>query len=319
MSEFVRLEADRPPLRDPLLVAAFGGTWGSSAVAALEHIAEQRGSSLLATIEPEPFLDFTMQRPLVSIEGDEDGAAGERVLSWPEIRFELLDTGPAADLGSEGGRDIRRDIVLLLGPEPHLRWADFTTAVTATMEQLGVRESVMLGAFRTPTPHSRPVPLQLYSSDRELAAALRLPGEPWRYEGPASITTLLSVACEQRGWPTASLIAAAPFYVDAEPQPHATLALVRTLARAFDLAVDAESLEDDVRELDAEAEEARGRSEPFAALVANLEQEYDRAAAAFDSIDLAAVPAAPELLADVAAFLEARRGEGGPPATGSQR
>jgi len=170
---------------------------------------------------------------------------------------------------------------------------------------------VMLGAFRMPTPHSRPVPLQLYTADRDLAATLRLPGEPWRYEGPASITTLLGVTCEERDWPTASLIAAAPFYVDAEPQPHAMLALVRVLARAFDLAVDVESLEDDVRELDAEAEEARVRSEPFEALVANLEQEYDREAAAFDSIDLAAVPAAPELLAAVADFLEESRGNAG--------
>lgn len=332
MSEFVHFEPDLPALREPLLVVAFGGAWGSSALAALEHIADERGTRLLASIEAERFVDLTVHRPVVSIEdaADSDGedgpgldgargpggtAGGQRVLSWPEIRFELLEAGAAADVG----RDNPRDIVLLLGPEPHLRWADFAAAVTAAMERIGVRESVMLGAFRMPTPHSRPVPLQLYTSDQALASALRLPGEPWRYEGPASITTLLSVACEDRGWPTASLIAAAPFYVDAEPQPHATLALVRALARALDIEVDLESLEDDVRELDAEAEEARGRSEPFAALVANLEQEYDRGAGSFDSIDLAAAPTAPELLADVAAFLEERRGggeaadEGAPP------
>ena len=147
---------------------------------------------------------------------------------------------------------------------------------------------------------------------------MRLPGEPWSYEGPASISTLLGVACEERGWPTAGLIAETPFYVDAEPQPHATLALVRALAlaRALDLEVDVDALEADVRELDAEAEEARGRSEPFAALVAKLEQEYDRESGSFDGIDLAAVPAAPELLADVEAFLDARRGGAGAPGGG---
>ena len=310
MNEFVRLEADLPALRNPLLIAAFGGAWGSSTVAALEHIAEERGTRLLASIEPEPFFDFTVQRPLASIED------GERVVHWPENRFELLEAGPGADLD--------RDIVLLIGTEPQLRWANFAAAVTAVMEQIGVRASVMLGAFRAPTPHSRPLPLELYTTDGELAAALRLPAEPWSYEGPASISTLLGVACAERGWPTAGLIAETPFYVDAEPQPHATLALVRALTRALDLEVDVDSLEEDVRELDAEAEEARGRSEPFAALVANLEQEYDRESGSFDSIDLAAVPAAPELLADVEAFLQARQrgagasgeGEGDPPSGG---
>ena len=308
MSEHVRLEAELPALRDPLLLVAFGGAWGSSTVAALEHIAEQRGSRLLASIEPQPFFHFTVQRPLASI------ADGERVVRWPENRSELIEAGPGAD------RD--RDILLLIGTEPQLRWAEFAAAVTAAMEQIGVRESVMLGAFRAPTPHSRPLRLELYTTDRELAAALRLPGEPWSYEGPASISTLLGVACEERGWPTAGLIAETPFYVDAEPQPHATLAL----ARALDLEVDVDALEADVRELDAEAEEARGRSEPFAALVANLEQEYDRESGSFDGIDLAVVPAAPELLADVEAFLDARRrgagasgeggGEGDPPSGG---
>ena len=297
MNEFVRLEADLPTLRNPLLVAAFGGAWGSSTVAALEHIAEQRGTRLLASIEPEPFFDFTVRRPLASIED------GERVVHWPENRFELLEAGPGADLD--------RDIVLLIGTEPQLRWADFAAAVTAVMEQIGVRASVMLGAFRAPTPHSRLLPLELHTTDGELAAALRLPGEPWSYEGPASISTLVGVACAERGWPTAGLIAETPFYVDAEPQPHATLALVRALTCALDLEVDVDSLEEDVQELDAEAEEARGRSEPFAALVANLEQEYDQQSGSFDSSSGAAGTAAPELLADVEAFLQAQqRGAG---------
>ena len=313
MNEFVRLEADLPALRNPLLIAAFGGAWGSSTVAALEHIAEERGTRLLASIEPEPFFDFTVQRPLASIED------GERVVHWPENRFELLEAGPGADLD--------RDIVLLIGTEPQLRWANFAAAVTAVMEQIGVRASVMLGAFRAPTPHSRPLPLELYTTDGELAAALRLPAEPWSYEGPASISTLLGVACAERGWPTAGLIAETPFYVDAEPQPHATLALVRALTRALDLEVDVDSLEEDVAG-------ARCRGRGGAGAARSRSRRWSRPSSrsttespgSFDSIDLAAVPAAPELLADVEAFLQARQrgagasgegeGEGDPPSGG---
>jgi hypothetical protein len=298
MQEFVHLEADRPQLRNPLLLAAFGGAWGMSAVAALRLLIEQRDSVPLAHIEAGPFFDYTVQRPTVALED------GERVLGWPENRFVLLPATP------ERGSD--RDLVLLLGTEPHFHWADFAAAVTSAMERLGVRESVTLGAYRAPTPHSRPLPLQLYTADEGLAGALGLPPEPWSYEGPASITTLIGVACEERGWPTASLIAAAPFYVTAEPHPHGELALVQTLSRAFGLDADVSALEAEVAALDREADDARGRSEPFASLVTNLEEEYDREASAFGSIDLAAAPAAPELLADVEAFLDAQRGSGGP-------
>ena len=101
MEEFVHFEPDRPQLRDPLLLAAFVGAWGTSAVEALRLIAESRETVPLASIDPDPFFDYTVQRPIVALDGD------ARALNWPENRFVLLPADP--------GADVQRDLVLLIG------------------------------------------------------------------------------------------------------------------------------------------------------------------------------------------------------------
>ena len=299
MVEHVRYEADLPELRDPLLIAAFGSAWGTSAVQALHYLAERWETTLLAEVDPEPFYDFSTLRPLVRIED------GERTITWPENRFVL-----ARPEGAE------RDVVFLIGVEPHLRWGEFAEAIAGAMERLGVHESVILGAYRAATPHSRPLSARLFTSDEELAARFGLPADEWTYEGPAGITTVLGVTCEQRGWPPASLLVSAPFYVAVEPHPHATRALVNTLAAMLGVEVDVAPLDEQIEELDAEAERAKDRSEEFAQFISNLEEQYDRAEAAQERD---APPAAtPELVEDVEAFLRHQRsGDTGPFSTGT--
>ena len=294
MAEHVRYEADLPELRDPLLIAAFGGAWGTSAVQALHYLAERWETTPLAAVDPQPFYDFSTLRPIVAVED------GERTITWPENRFLL-----ARPEGAE------RDVVLLIGAEPHLRWGEFAEAIAGAMERLGVRESVILGAYRAATPHSRPLPVRLFTSDEELAARLGLPADEWAYEGPSGITTVLGVTCERRGWPAASLLVSAPFYVAVEPHPYATRALVHTLAGALGVEADVAPLDEQIEELQAEAEQAKDRSEEFARFISNLEEQYDRAEAAQDLG--APAPPAPELVGDVEAFLRQQRsGDTGP-------
>ena len=300
MSALVRYEAELPELRDPLLIAAFGGVWGTSAVAALRELAERWDATPLADLDPQPFYDFSVLRPLVR---NEDGA---RVVEWPRNEFLLARPDGAS-----------RDIVLLIGAEPQLRWGEFVEAITEAMERLGVRDSVILGAYRAATPHSRPLPLQLFTHDRELAAAFGLLPEPWAYEGPTGITTPLSIACEERGWTSSSLIVAAPFYVAIEPHPHAARALIEALGRGLGLDLDVSALDEQVRELGEEADAARERSEAFTQFVANLEEQYDLAQLSLDAVDAAAAAPRPELLADVESFLREQRDAGDPGSSSS--
>lgn len=315
MNDLVRYEPELPELRDPLLIAAFSGAWGASAAAALHELAASWETAPLASLEPQPFYDFSVVRPSVrAAEEGEDGAgSGGRVIEWPGNEF-LLARPEGAD----------RDLVLLIGAEPQLRWRRFADAIAETLDRLGVRESLMLGAFRAATPHSRPLPVQLFSRDAGLAARFGLVPEPWAYEGPAGIATLLGVACEERGWASSSLLAAAPFYVAAEPHPFAVRALVAALARGLGVEPPMDELDEQVRDLCDEAEHARAHSSQFAGFVDALERRYDEGRPAPGVIDTAAAPAAPGLLSDVESFLRQHRdvGDGGAPpseaASGSQ-
>ena len=302
MSDLVRYETDPPELRDPLLIAAFGGAWGTSAAAALQELSERWEATPLAHIDAQPFYDFSVLRPLVSVED------GDRVIGWPRNEFLLARPDGA-----------RRDIVLLIGAEPQLRWQQFVEATTEAMEQLGVRDSLILGAYRAATPHSRALPVQLYSRDTELAAQFGLVPEEWSYEGPTGITTPLGIACEQRGWTSSSLIVAAPFYVSVEPHPLAVRALIEALGRGLGVELDTSELDEQIGSLTEEAEDARARSEPFAQFVANLEQQYDESRPALDAIDMGEAPPAPELLDDVDSFLRDLRdpGDQGSPPSGA--
>ena len=83
------------PLRNPVLLAAFAG-WndnGGSATAALYYLLDQWDAKPLIEIDPEPFYDFTVQRPRVRLE---DGVA----------RFEQLE--------EEGGEGANRWFRVLL-------------------------------------------------------------------------------------------------------------------------------------------------------------------------------------------------------------
>ena len=192
MTDFIRYEEHLPDpsaLRDPLLIAAFGGSWGSSAADALRKLVDHWEAEPLASIDPQLFFDFTVRRPRVRVADDDDAEPGVRTIDWPGNEFYL-----ARPEGAD------RDLVLLVGAEPQLRWRQFIDAIVEVMERVGVSESLMLGAYRAATPHSRPLPVQLYSRDAKLAARFGLVPEPWSYEGPAGITTPLAVACEERGW-----------------------------------------------------------------------------------------------------------------------
>ncbi len=299
MSDLVRYEEQLPDpsaLQDPLLIAGFGGAWGTSAAEALRELVEHWEAQPLASVDAQPFFDFTVRRPRVRVVDGEGAKAGVRAIDWPANELYLARPEGAG-----------RDLVLLVGSEPQLRWREFIEALMEPLERFGVSESLMLGAYRAATPHSRPLPVQLYSRDAQLAARFGLVPEAWSYEGPAGITTPLAVACEERGWSSSSLLAAAPFYVSVEPHPFAARALIQALGQGLNAEVDSAVYDEQIAELSAEAEDARGRSDEFARFVETLEQNYDDMHPALDSIDTSEAPAEPELVEDVESFLRQLR------------
>lgn len=250
-------EGERPQLRSPILVAAFAG-WNdaaSAATTALEAAAVDLDSRVVARIDAEEFFDFQVNRPSIRLS---DGQA--RQVDWPQNTLVAVEA-PAAE----------RDLVLLSGTEPNLRWRTFATTVLDACQELGVEMMVTLGALIADVAHSRPVPITGLASDPELVERLGLSRS--NYEGPTGIIGILHDQCRQRGLASASLWAAVPHYVAAVPNPKAALALLRRLEGLTGIAVEASELEDAMDRFDEQVDRAVDSNPDIRDLVARLEAE----------------------------------------------
>jgi proteasome assembly chaperone (PAC2) family protein len=250
-------EAEPPQLRSPVLVAAFAG-WNDAAGAAttaLTTAAETLDAEVIAQIDPEEFFDFQANRPTIQLtEGQ------SREIEWPGNV--LLTATPA---GAE------RDLVLLAGTEPNLRWRTFADGIAETAEGLGVEMVVTLGALIADVAHTLPVPITGLASDEELVESLGLARS--NYEGPTGVVGVLHDACRRRGIPSASLWAAVPHYVAAVPNPKAALALLRRLEGLVGVAVEASGLEEESESYENQVSRAVAANPEIEELVQRLESE----------------------------------------------
>ncbi len=275
----------RPNLRRPILVAAFEG-WndaGEAASTALTFVAEEIGAEVIGHIDPEEFYDFQVTRPSVRLDD-----LGERRIEWPSVEI-LAAVLPEAE----------RDLVLLRGTEPNLRWRAFAGEIMAVAHELGAELFVTLGALLADVPHTRPVHVVGTTVDDDLAAQLDLPTS--RYEGPTGMIGVLADAARRAALPSVSIWAALPHYVQASPNPRAALALVERLAELLPLEVDTESLAEASETFDATVAEIVEDDPELVGYVRRLEEEADR------DDDLAEVPA-DELVAEVERFLRDQPG-----------
>src|SRR6478752_7022664 len=250
-------EDDPPELRSPTLVCAFAG-WNDAASAAstaLEAVAASLDPEVTARIDPEDFYDFQVNRPTIRlVEGQ------TRQIDWPANTL-LTVRVPTAE----------RDLVLLSGIEPNVRWRTFAEAILTAAERLGVEMVITLGALIADVAHTRPVPITGLASDASLVEQLGLSRSS--YEGPTGIVGVVHDACRRRELTSASLWAAVPHYVAAVPNPKAALALLRRLEGLTGIAVEASELEEETTDYEEQIGRAVAANPEIEDLVTRIEAE----------------------------------------------
>ncbi|PSR69421.1 carboxylate--amine ligase [Nocardia sp. MDA0666] len=250
-----------PTLRDPVLVAAFEG-WNDAADAAsgaVEHLELIWDAEPLAELDSEDYYDYQVNRPTVR---QVDGVTRE--IQWPSTTLSVC-----SPPGSE------RDIVLLHGIEPNMRWRAFCSDIIELIEQLQVTTVVILGALLADTPHTRPVPVTGTAYSKEAAEQFNL--EQTRYEGPTGITGVLQDACVRAGVPAISFWAAVPHYVSQPPNPKATIALLRRVEDVLDLEVPLGELPAQAEDWESAVDEMTEGDEEVTEYVRSLEERGDAA------------------------------------------
>jgi predicted ATP-grasp superfamily ATP-dependent carboligase len=238
------------------MVCAFQG-WndaGDAASSAVSFLASALNARRFARIDSEEFYDFQANRPCVRFA---DG--GKREIVWPSVEvFEA--PAPRAP----------RDLVLVQGVEPSMRWRAFSANLVDLAEALGVQVVVSLGALLGDVPHTRPVAITGHASDPALVERLGM--QTSTYEGPTGIVGILHGACTDAGLPSASLWAGVPHYVAAATNPKAALALVRRVEGLIGVSVDVSELESAAADYDRQVELAVQSDPDIQAFVERLEQ-----------------------------------------------
>jgi proteasome assembly chaperone (PAC2) family protein len=230
------------PLVNPVLISAFEG-WNDAAGAAtgvLDHLIDVWDAQLIAAIDPEDYYDFQVNRPIVGTTEE-----GMRRITWPTTQVYVARPAGA-----------HRDVVLVRGIEPNMRWRGFCAEILAAAEDLEVAQVVTLGALLAETPHTRPIPVT---------------------EGPTGIVGVFQDACARLDIPAVSFWAAVPHYLPQAPCPKGTLALLTQVEDLLEIAVPLGDLLEESRAWERGVAELAEEDEDVAEYVRSLEESKDTA------------------------------------------
>lgn len=251
---------DIAPLRNPVMLVALRGLFdiGGVATSALDWMLKERDYSVVADVDPDPFFDFTQERPEAYF--DEDG---ERQLRWPENEFMVVRYPQGA-----------RDMVVLNGVEPHVSWNVFTQCVVDVARGLGCNLVVSLGAAAEQVPHSR-VPFVVGSTtNADLASRLGL-SRP-QYQGPTGVAGVMLDALDRASIPSVSLRVGVPHYLMHAQHPKSAAALLQHLQHVLGIPTDHANLQGEIGRWQ-ELHDAAVEGDPqAAAYVQMLERRHDQ-------------------------------------------
>lgn len=251
---------DIEPLRNPVMLVALRGLFdiGGVATSALDWMLKERHFAVVADIDPDPFFDFTQERPEVFTDEND-----ERQIRWPENEFTVIRYPEGA-----------RDMVVLNGVEPHVSWGVFTQSVVEVAKGLGCTLVISLGAAAEQVPHSR-VPFVVGSTTNDdLASRLGL-SRP-QYQGPTGVAGVLLDALDQAKLPNISLRVGVPHYLMHAQHPKSAAALLQHLQHVLGIPTDHANLQKEISRWQ-ELHDAAVEGDPQAsAYVEMLEHRHDQ-------------------------------------------
>jgi proteasome assembly chaperone (PAC2) family protein len=280
-----------PVLRNPVAIAAFEG-WNDAADAstsAVEHLEQEWGAETIASLDPEEFYDFQVNRPTVVQTSDDT-----RRIDWPTTRFSVA-SPPDSD----------RNVVLIRGIEPSMRWRTFCDELLEVCHSLEVTRIVLLGALLADVPYTRPLTISGSASDRSVAERYGLTQS--RYEGPTGIVGVLQDAATRAELDAVSFWVHVPHYANNPPCPKATLALLHRIEEVLDLPIPTGDLAEESAEWEDKLKQAAEQDAELAEYVRELEERSGDAGIQPLSGD--------EIASEFEKYLRRRGGQAGPTAS----
>jgi hypothetical protein len=255
----LRWTTDPPELERPVLLVALEGfvDAGGVATSAAMFLRHRWQSDVVALFDPDSLIDYRARRPTAVVD-----SGHLRRLDWPAIELCAATVeGP-------------HDALLLVGPEPDMRWQAFVDEVVEVCRHLEVEAVIGLGAYPAAVPHTRPTTIVKASGSLDPGLEL-LVAEVAGYTGPVGISVALQHGLGEADIPSVGVWAEVPHYIAASPFPAGALAMVRLVSQALGTEVDATELEAAATLHREQVDEAVAEHAEAVEMVAALEQHVD--------------------------------------------
>ena len=210
-----------PELKVPHVLAVLRpwidvGNVGTLALRRLERHLESKEIGRL--VKPGRYYDFTRYRPKSIIKQ----GVREYIIPSTTISACVREHGP--------------DLITLHLLEPHLYGEDYTDSVIEVLKHFGVKRYSMVGAMYDMVPHTRQLLVSGGSLDTTNEDEYKLVGvRPSDYEGPTTITYLISNTAEEMDVETRIYVVHLPQYFQVEEDFTGTARLMEILCTIYGL------------------------------------------------------------------------------------
>ena len=250
-----------PELKDPHVLAVLRpwidvGSVGTLSLSRVErHLHAQ---DLGRLVRPGRFYDFTRYRPRSYLN------QGQREFSIPNSVIRCATREEGADL------------ILIHLLEPHAYGEDYTESVMEVLKFFDVKRYSLIGAMYDMVPHTRPLLVSGGDREPDTEEEYRMVGvRPSNYEGPTSITYLISLQAGELGMETRTFVVHLPQYFQVDEDFTGTARLMEILCSLYQLPKRLMDPERGRQQYDALRNIVDEASE-VSSLLQRLEERYDK-------------------------------------------
>ena len=260
LGEF-EIDEPTPELKEPHVLAVLRpwidvGSVGTLSLSRVERHLHAKEVGRL--VRPGRFYDFTRYRPRSYLK------QGRREFSIPNtvIRYASRENSP--------------DLLLIHLLEPHAYGEDYTDSVMEVLKFFGAKRYSLIGAMYDMVPHTRPLLVSGGVAEPESEEEYRMVRvRPSNYEGPTTITYLISLQASQLGIETRTFVVHLPQYFQVDEDFTGTSRLMEILCNLYQLPNRLMDPQRGRQQYDA-LQNIVGEASEVSSLLQRLEERYDK-------------------------------------------
>jgi proteasome assembly chaperone (PAC2) family protein len=246
----------KPLLSEPVAILAFEG-WsdaGNTATGCIENISCTYDVEPFAELDSDSFYNYQMRRPIVEVKD-----FGEREFHWPQTSFYSIED-----------YKLKKDLILVFGEEPSMRWKEYAKNIKDVLAELGVKRAITLGAFFGQVAHTLPVPIFGVSTDPTFHSRYNILNP--NYSGPTGITSVVGQTLSESEIETTGLWAAVPHYLSSGGYPKGMSALMNKTSEILKIDIDDSGIQTEGQQFEVKINKAMENSQDLAEYVSRLEE-----------------------------------------------